>query len=56
MTSSRGRSLTKEEAVTFVTADADSDYVSSDDEYTFSSSEEVTYIQEEVVENTQSRK
>ena len=44
-----------EDAVTFVTTDADSD-ASSGDEYTSSSSEEVTYVKELVVENPQPRK
>ena len=39
----------------FVTADADFDYVSSDDEYTSSSSEEVTYVQEVVVQVSTSK-
>lgn len=48
------REVTHKRRSCFVTADADFD-VSSDDEYTSSNSEEVTYVQEVVVEVSTSK-
>lgn len=49
------REVTHKRRSCFVTADADFDYVSSDDEYTSPNSEEVTYVQEVVVEVSTSK-